>query len=92
MPDLSSTSSHATPSKIERREFCDGIKDTVIEPGSDTALLYRLVLVADKAHRFAGAVLNGMDSTPLCGCLYSLPSVLRNYNFVPPLTADCLIG
>lgn len=84
--------SHATPSKIERREFCDGIKDTVIEPGSDTALLYRLVLVADKAHRFAGAGLNGMDYTPLCGCLYSLPSVLRNYNFVPPLTADCLIG
>ena len=29
---------------------------------------------------------------PLCGCLYSFPLVLRDMNFVPPLTADCLIG
>lgn len=26
-----------------------------------------------------------MDSTPLCGCLYSLPAVLRDMNFVLPL-------
>lgn len=29
---------------------------------------------------------------PLCGCLYSLPSVLRDINFVPPLTAGVLSG
>ena len=35
MQDWSCTSSHATPSEIERREFCNGIKDTVTKTDVD---------------------------------------------------------